>query len=425
METNKVYEVPEGNWTELCKRLEKLTRRAVKIGKPVPILNQIGEVTKPVEGKKGLVRTYYQCTIEAEPVCINGFDFVGKIELGDSEIGLIIDKVPNMLPELDIPQEFRKTTNYCSHCQKSVRRNNVYILRNQITGEWSQVGKNCLSLYLGGVDPENIVKYMETLINFDSLVSGAQSSDFFGIGGGQDSLDLQTVLTFTNFVIQKNGWLSRTKVKELSDEGIYNKVATANIVEEAYFIIPPYQSDVVKSLIHDYDQLSENDKDQLSRKAESAIEWARNLKEEDLNDYLQNLKILCSKDSFNRKYLGYVCSVIITYENTTGRLERLKEQAESNKKLVHIGTVGARGSFQLMVKDIKYWPSSFGVITAIFFEDKDRNRILWKASSDPNLNVGSWYDVAAMVKEYSDYKGISQTLVTRAKINGEIGKVVS
>jgi hypothetical protein len=415
-ETN-IYNVPKGNWDELCRRLEKLTRRAKKLGKKTPVLNKIGEFNKVIDQKKGLVRTYYQCTIQSERVCVDDWDFLATIELGDTEIGLVVNRVPNMLSDIDIPQEFRKTTNYCSHCQKNVRRNNVYVVRHQKTHQWQQVGKNCLSDFIGGRDPEDIVKTMQMLIDFQSLCSGSQSDGFFGVSNYNYYLSLHSTLTFTNFVIQKKGWLSKTKANQLAMDGEY-KTPTAGLINEAYFVIPKDQSRVVQQLIEDYDSLSTEDKEKLEVKVESAIEWARNIKEGDCNDYLNNLRILCSKDSFDRKHLGYVTSVLIAYDMANNKVVEKKEKPKS----IHVGTIGKKEKFEVKVTHILFWPNQWGGTYAFMMEDKDGNKLIWKSSKVVDMESGHWYTITGSVKAHNEYKGMGQTELSRCKILGQIGE---
>jgi hypothetical protein len=181
------YKIAEGNWEYLLKRIEKLTRRAKKLGLSTPVLTKIGEHEEIVDTKRKLSMVFYDITIESEPVCVAGWDFMATIELGDEEVGLIINRVPGMHPELDIPHEYRQTTNYCEHCHKNVRRNSVYILRHQESEAFTQVGRNCLGQFIGGVDPENIVKQLDMLTQIVDLTTGSADPGFFGFAGHQRS----------------------------------------------------------------------------------------------------------------------------------------------------------------------------------------------------------------------------------------------
>src|SRR5574343_1650590 len=173
------YKIAEGNWEYLLKRIEKLTRRATRLGLKTPVLSKVSAHEEVVDAKRQISMVFYDVTIEAEPVCVAGWDFMATIELGDEEVGLIINRVPGMHPNLDIPHEYRQTTNYCDHCQKHVRRNSVYILRHQVNETFTQVGRNCLGQFSGGVDPENVVKQLDMLTQIISLAEGAGEPGFF------------------------------------------------------------------------------------------------------------------------------------------------------------------------------------------------------------------------------------------------------
>ena len=414
------YAIPADNWAKLLERIEKLTRRAKKLGRLVPTLTKVGEHDEVVDAKRGISRTFYDVELVSEPVAVAGWDFVATVELGDSEVGLVINRVPGVLDGVDIPAEYRKTTNYCSHCQKAVRRNNVYVLHNSQSGSWQQVGRNCLGQFLGGIDPEDVVRQMELVINIDALCTGAQGSDYFGLGGTSDYLDLQSTLVFTGFVIRQLGWLSRTKARELSEDGRSVR-ATADVIADAYFTMESYKSQEAKDVIRAFDAVSDADKATLEMQAEAAVEWIRSTSEDDRNDYLHNLYVCCSSSSFNRKHLGIVASLLVAHQNTMGRLEKLKAEAAGRKASEHFGEVGKRQTFQLLVKDIKFWSNNFGTTMAIFFEDANGNRAIWKSSREVDVEIGSTYEIAGKVKNHSDYKGMKQTELSHCKISGAIG----
>lgn len=418
----KTYSIPQSNFEVLCQRLEKLTRWAKKIGKKVPQLVKIGEHSEIVDQKKGLSRTYYDVTIESEPVCVDNWDFIAKIELGDPEVGLVISRVPGVLEDIDIPLEYRKTTNYCTHCKKNVRRNSVFIVRHQITGEWAQIGRQCLSLYLGGTDPEDIVKYMEMLIDLDGICQGAGDPNFFGFGRDSQRLDLESTLNFVGFTIKNLGWLSRSKSRELAEQDIF-KSATADIVQSVYFTPEKDQSQVVKTLVADYEQIDEVEKAKLQEETEKALLWIRSTDDENNSDYLHNLLVCCSGETFDRKHIGIVASLLIAHQNTLGRLEDLKNRQNQAVNLRHVGTVGKRETFDLTVKQLHSMQSQWGSKTGVFFEDKDSNRITWWAAGNPDVEIGSTYQVVASVKSHDSYQGIPQTTITRAKVAGAVGQL--
>jgi hypothetical protein len=412
------YAVPESNFAKLCERLDKLTRRARKLGKAVPVLTKVGEHTEVVDQKKVLLRNYYDVVIESEPVCVADYDFVAKIELGDSEVGLVISRCPGVLEGVDIPLEYRKTTNYCTHCKKNVHRNSVFIIRHRITGDWAQIGRQCLGLYLGGVDPEDVVKQMECLINFDALCAGAQDPSYFGFNNQCDRLDLENTLNFVGFAIKKLGWLSRSKSRELAEQEIY-KNATADIVHSAYFTPKRDQSEVVKTLVSDYDEIDESEKQKLSEEVEKALVWIRSTDDEQNSDYLHNLFICCSGETFDRKHLGIVSSLLVAYNYTNGLIEKKKiEQATSN----HIGTVGARDTFRLKVVNLVETQSQWGAKTGVMFVDEQGNKLVWWASKTVDVEVGTTYEVVGKVKKHTEYKGVNQTELSHCKVVGAIGQ---
>ena len=409
-----VYNIPESNYELLLAKIEKMSRRANKLGRSVPVVSVVGQHAEVVNEKKGITRNIIEVTINAEPIKVDGWEFIASIDVSDDpEIGRVIRRVPGAMKDVDLPHEYRNATGVCEHCNKNRRRNGVYILYNAKLNEWKQVGRNCLADFLGGCDPEEYIKYMQFFINLDDLCSGSQNSDYFGVGGADYRLDIRSVLTFTNFVIDKFGWLSRSKSRELSEEGVY-KMATSGYVKDFYTISPAYRSPTISNLARDFDNLSAEELIKFNIGVDEAIDWIRSTDDELNNDYLHNLYVCCYGDTIDKKHIGLVCSLVIAYKSAMGLLEKRERMiAKSN----HVGVVGDKIELQLKVVDKKLWQNNYGGVDAIFFEDESGNKLIWKATNSPRIDIDSTYNVKGTIKKHSDYKGLLQTELTRCKFS--------
>ena len=201
------YEIPDENWTKLCEKIERLRRRAEKINVKAPALTELRFFEKPLENKGKIVgyQAFHEVEIESVPVGVEGWDFIAYIDMGDSEVGLVINQVPGALNEGEaLPERFRNTNEFCEHCQVMRKRNSVYILRNQSNkNEFKQVGGNCLGQFLGGVDPQQVLSMMTIIWDFHSFVSSCCG------GGSAYNYSLRDVLFITKNVINTVGWCSR------------------------------------------------------------------------------------------------------------------------------------------------------------------------------------------------------------------------
>lgn len=77
------------------------------------------------------------------------------------------------------------------------------------------------------------------------------------------------------------------------------------------------------------------------------------------------------------------------------------------------GTVGSRLDFVLKCTFAKTQDSQFGSQTFHMFEDKDGNVFTWSTAAK-TLEVGKIYSCRATVKEHKIYRGVKQTVLTRA-----------
>lgn len=378
----------------------------------IPILNVVGETEE--QNELGVIQKFYKVTISSEPIRVNDWQFIASIDItNDPNVGRIINRVPGVLEDTSIPAKYRTTNNYCEHCNVQRHRNSVFVLYNSNLNEWKQVGRNCLADFLGGIDPEEYVKSMELVINFINNCEGAQNFDYFGLNHYGSIMDLRATLVFSNFVISKFGWVSRSKAREKNMNGEICD-ATADIVQNTLLTPPAYWSPPIKELMQEWDD-TEN-KEKFEQNVEEAIEWIRSTNDETNSDYMHNLYVVCKNDSFDRKHIGIACSLIPAYLSTK---ERVEKHTKENANLTHVGIVGNKENLLLTVKKFMYWGNNYGVTTAVFFEDPNGNKVLWKASKDPELQEGETYEIKATVKEHAFYNQKPQTIITRAKVSSQ------
>ena len=96
--------------------------------------------------------------------------------------------------------------------------------------------------------------------------------------------------------------------------------------------------------------------------------------------------------------------------------EELKEKTEDSE---YVGEQGSRGSFTVVVNDIRF-VEKFGInlVTCI---ESDKNVVKFFFSNDPTSNgieVGKTINITAFVKgqDVSKYSGVKETMVNRVKV---------
>ena len=451
---SRIYTIPEENWQQLQDKIDKLRRRGEKLGKDKPDIIVWAEINKPlilykngygevdysakpqqiepelINEKDHLVtgyRRYYRIELVGTAPVVDGWKLVGVVEhTGDSEIGNIIRDVPGE----SMPLEYRNATAYCEHCNINRRRLETFVLRKtfetteetatdlvSIGDKWIKVGRNCLADFIR--DPnaaDQICKWMEYLNDLASFCSDCEEDGFSG-GCAIVRLSPMTALEFTARLIRLDGWMSRTKAKELMEKGEQPKSATANIVQSAFFNAAQFWKKSERDPKHNawLDKLKETDpKD--GELAAAALSWIKEKlpQKDELQDYMYNLLVVSSGDTIQEKHLGIFCSLISTYRREMGLLEQQKIRATQSN---HVGIVDKRDVFVCTLVSSQPFDSDYGTKYLCRF-DCDGNSLIWWSSTDAitDFNIGDKLEVKGTVKKHGEYKGWKQTELSRCKI---------
>ena len=154
------FEIPLANMPKLAERIERLNKRARKLGIR-EICVGLGETFQRVfeddrypGGKRAV--SFQRVTVAGETPRVNGWEFLATLQhLGED--GNIIRAIPG--EKLAI--EYRSAKPICQHCNVDRRRNDTYVLREIATGALKQIGRNCLAISWRTTTPEQIASWLE------------------------------------------------------------------------------------------------------------------------------------------------------------------------------------------------------------------------------------------------------------------------
>lgn len=339
--------------------------------------------------------------VEGEPPKLAGWSFIAR--LTPTPAGNLISKVPTLVD--DVPEYYRTAPPYCDYCKKIRRRTDSFIVRNDKTGEYKQIGRNCLAKFLGYSNPERVARYASWLTKIREEIS-EQEEELISSGGGghSDYEPLDRFLAYVVAVVDWKGWVS------LSNAQDYGKTAT---IQEVYYqMSPPNKYDRSPRI---------TPTDEHYKKAKEIIEWARSDKLTTDTDFKHNLKISMAKDMFHRKASAVVASIVNFHDRDkewermqqTRREEREKELAEQ-KKSEYVGSVGER--ITVAVDVVRRIPveGDYGISYLFRMIDPSGDVLVWFASNDV-LEEGKRYNITGRVKKHQVYEGIKQTYLTRCK----------
>lgn len=406
----KTYQIPVSNLPRLEAEINRLNKRAEKLSLPPVKFEVVAQHSVEREDALGFKYTvvYHECQVIGEAPRIRGWKFVAVLE--PVENGLIVREVPGQ----SCPIQFRTTDSHCDHCKTTRRRNAIFVLEctengnDQKTGEFRQVGRDCLADFLGHENPESLLAGAEFIATMVGRFSEAEDFEW-GFGGSlryKPAVPIDQFVSVVSILSRRLGWVPKSQAF-----GAFRQ-ATADI---AWTICrKPHDKWVADFVLHNNLQAEAKD----IEIARAAIEWAKAIGPGTSNTYLYNLGVLCREDCVVGKNSGYVASVIEAYRKRVSAEIAKKVTAESQ----FVGEVGKRQDFEeLVIQYLKEREGTFGVKTQVRFLDPKGNVLQWWASGSPDwLEVGKRVNVRATVEKHERYCETNQTLVKRVALVEEL-----
>lgn len=412
----EIHSVSAAKFEDVKQRLEKLNKRALKLNLP-PIA--IKEIERKVETKKkpdrqldptgelGEYRDYdvemVYFTIKGVVPKINGWRFIARIMHISPEGVQMAQNIIKAVPGEEVPEQYRKAAPDCEHCGSNRRRNDTFVLQNEQTRQYKQVGRNCLADFLRSEDPLDYVRLVDEEGSLMQFIN-ADEEDEYGFGGGKyvQGMNIKTFVMWAMAASRKFGWVSRRKAQEEM------RSATVDLLWNALFGKSSQDAKIrneIKAVI------KATDKDI----AEKSVEWARNLKDDpnqQLNDYLWNLSAACSNEMVLGSTSGIVASLPVAYE----KMVLSKETSQNAVPIPY--KVGDKIEKDLTVMKKRSIESMYGVSILHTMQDDDGIIYKWFASKE-DIDTGFKVRLKGTVKsigpdKYENNKEV--VVLTRCKV---------
>lgn len=325
------------------------------------------------------------------------FTISGKLHFAGYEIIASIDhnETGNIINSHDgkkIPEKYRNENGNCDHCNTKRKRNKTVIIMDEKTGEYKQIGNNCLAGYIG-TDLSHYAYYMAMIS--DCMGQIAEEDEEYRHGRKPEYQENISWLKMTNEVIRTQGYASK---KTIADRGWGT---TTNAIVSNYMHPDKYQRT-------EMEKYGITISDKTPEIITNAIEWVLSVDNKD-NDYIYNLQTIVKSGYCKIKHLAYLTSLLPAYNRA---METQKEKTEKTKSQF-VGTIGEKINISVNVKYIAKYETQFGITLVYNMTDKNGNIFVWKTGS--NIPDGECI-IRGTVKAHNEYKGINQTELTRCKI---------
>lgn len=331
----------------------------------------------------------------------NGWEFVAKVEATDE--GNIITGPPNTRT---VPEHYRTDALVCDHCDHNRKRKHGFIVREPISGDYRMVGRTCLALYTGGLNPADVT-YFASL--FDELLTWNNNASL-APKSNHDILatPVEVVAHALATVEHQGGYYSYNRAMR-SD-----KAPTG--VQTRDFIYASLGVGVNAKRTHAHMVDNGIDPSNHIEEAEELVTWIKSQDTSD-NDFLHNLSVLAHHKYIDVPTKTSLMASVIAVRNNAERLSSREDTTQDNAATSSFqGQPGQRHTFVVESANVvASWENNYGNVMKMWkIVDAEGNVFIWKTSSAKDISDG--VEVTAMVKEHSTYNGVEQTAITRPKI---------
>ena len=401
-ENNNIFVIPCEKVPYLYNQLIPYGNKADKLGIPYEV-TELGTVTlcKGFEVKKR------ECIILSVnfDIKINGWKFIASIDhLNTGNI------VKSAVSNITLPEKYRTAKNTtCDHCHTSRYRKQTYIVYNENTKEFKQVGSSCLKVYTG-LDVASVVAFSDLYNTVSNYNGSSEGWDYDGLGGffaSDKSISVLRTVCMAYDLVNIFGY---------EKKGTGKKSTVGRVIDTEDYLdgyMAKYQPKKYRELAQTFETkglkfYSENS----MNKAKEIIKYV--LSQKVTNDYMNNMHVILSNDWAHKKYRGFIVSAVAVYNKGLERDKEYQQEHANDMTSEHVGNVGER--LNITVKScntVTSWESEFGTTYIYKFIDVNDNIYTWKTTKVFKDGVTS---LTGTVKTHNDYKGIKQTELTRCKV---------
>lgn len=292
---------------------------------------------------------------------------------------------------------------HCDHCNVRRSRSETFLCREVATGKIVQVGRQCLTAFLGGESYASIVARLA----WPQALEPSGGGDEEGCGGrwARPAPETTRVLALTVSVVRRFGWVSKSAATDTA-------LPTASIVQDLCNPPPPgTQAHIAWARLMAEVAPEDGDIDH----ATAALTWAR---EEfaPRSDFDWNLRTAARLATVER--YGVACYVVPAYDRAMGRATARRALSEAQGPTAHLGAVGDKKvSVTGILEACHASETQFGTTTRIVVRSGTTLAVWWKSGpADATWRVGANVRMVGTIKAHESFKGDAQTIMTRCKL---------
>lgn len=396
----RTYYIHESNLERLQKKINRIRTKCEKYGCDFHYA-EIGEEFRVMNEGEENEHVERFVLVEAEGTAkVNGWRFAATIER--TEHGNLI----NSVIDVEIPQRYFDCELECEHCHSRRHRANTYLIYNEETNEFKQVGSTCLCDFTGGLSAESAAAYIElfeSMMEFEAPLPGAHMKEYFYV---------EDMLLYAVQFVKEIGYAS-------SYETSYG--STKERVLQAYEYDHGHPTKYVREFVEEYRAKyhpvydSKENKDRVA----DIIFYFTNMDPD--SSYLNNCHIIAQSTYVGYSSIGYLVSMVPTYMKAMElEMKKAEQKAQLEKEIKDSNFVGSVGD-RLTIKGgsidaITSWENMYGVTIRYKITDESGNVYMWDSST--GICIDREVDtITGTVKKHDEFRGVKQTWLTRCRVN--------
>lgn len=387
------------NILDAHRRIRKANERLEKAGIE-DRFEAVNIVSGKVEIKKGdypfqsvQVVDFEEFSLNFPSIGYGGWKFVASVSF--EEGGTLVNAVPGQsLIGWERPEE-----HICEHCGLKRYRKASYVLQNEESGEYMQIGSSCLTLFLG-------IAPALWAVGFELPEQDREGSDFSRY---DEMYDIRLWLALTLAVTDGGaGFVSRSKARETEQSASVDQAMEVFSPNPYLMARDADYAEWVRASKVEAERVLAEQQDLIDAIIESGKAVGSD------SDYGMNLQVVLASEQVTRRSLGLLSSVVGVHQRN---IEREAERKATPKVEGFIGEIKERvRDLQVTVTGIRYIEGVYGTTSLISFRAESGHEVRWFASGVKDFEIGQELVIDATIKAHENYQGTDQTMITRAKL---------
>jgi hypothetical protein len=383
----------------LTAELEKLNRKAKKLGcNPITFTQTEPYMRATSAHGLNVVDNVVDVVIEGEPIKLNGWRFIGRVEAVPNSTENLIFAVHGE----KTPEQYRTGSPYtCEHCGQNRVRKATWVVGHD-DGSYKQVGSSCMDDFFKARNPERAISWW--MGSMDKLLAYLKDLE-------QKSSQQVVTGTLTPYA---PAYINAVRVLELACQAVrmnggryeFGDNGRRSVPETAWcgYFGPPVFTD----------STNQDDADMAARIVDFVMARRRG------SAYYTNLSVMFLNDKVQARNIRYICSVVYAYLRAQGQGKQVGKNEHVGLPPSSDGKVkGTR--FRDLKLTVTYvlgltsqWHENYDWL--IIMVDDEGRTFKWVKTSAGMVDKGDKLVLTGTVKAHEDYKGTKQTVLTRCTI---------